>query len=148
NACVGQACAGDPVIALRAGSTHACLLRQQGGVECWGNNADGQLGDGTFTPRSEATRVSGLPPATAIAAGDRHTCAVAGEGVYCWGANTDGQLGDGNPAARPTPVVVTGVLGASDVAAGSVSSCAVARDGTVLCWGSNLHGQLGDGSGQ
>ena len=147
NACVTQACASDPVIALRAGSTHACLLRQQGGVECWGNNADGQLGDGTFTPRSEATPVAGLRPATAIAAGDRHTCAVAGGSVYCWGANTDGQLGDGARTPHPVPLTVAGISNARDIAAGSDATCAVEADGTALCWGNNSHGQLGDGTG-
>ncbi|MEA2699211.1 MAG: hypothetical protein QOI66_3482, partial [Myxococcales bacterium] len=138
--CVGDACPGNPLTALRVGAAHACLLLADGGVGCWGRNDHGQLGDGTLTPRSAPVAVNNLPPAKAIATGQQHTCAVARDGtVACWG---------GGPLA-PTgpPAVVPGIADAVDVAAGSDFSCALLASGGVQCWGDNSAGQLGDGTG-
>ena len=110
DACVGVSCASNPIRTISGGGSHACLLRADGAVLCWGRNDDGQLGDGTRTPRSVPVRV--LDDAIALAAGERHTCAVrAGGTVACWGADDTGQLGDGGgtptgsprPPSRPSP---------------------------------------------
>ena len=37
-----------------------CVVTSGGGVQCWGNNARGQLGDGSFARRAHASAVSGL----------------------------------------------------------------------------------------
>lgn len=39
------------VIDVTAGDAHACALKADGGVVCWGNNDFGQLGDGTTEDR-------------------------------------------------------------------------------------------------
>jgi alpha-tubulin suppressor-like RCC1 family protein len=146
SACVGPPCPSNALAALAAGGEHACALRDSGGVSCWGRNDDGQLGDGTRTPRSLDVTVQALPPVQAIAAGARHTCAVARTGeVWCWGADDAGQLGDGGGDARAQPVRVPNVTGATGVAAGVAFTCALLADGTATCWGDNLLGQLGDG---
>jgi alpha-tubulin suppressor-like RCC1 family protein len=146
--CVGDACPGDPIVALRSGASHSCVLRLGGTVWCWGDNGDGQLGDGTTTPRSSAVQAQGIGDATALAVGQRHTCVVRGDGtVWCWGDDSDGQLGDPSLTGRLLPGLVVGLDRMRDLAAGSASTCALTIDGTVSCWGSNAHGQLGDGSG-
>ena len=74
---------------------------------CWGRNDDGQLGDGTPTPRARAVTVAGIEGAISISAGERHTCAVTSAGaVLCWGADDAGQLGDGVGPSRATPRAV------------------------------------------
>jgi alpha-tubulin suppressor-like RCC1 family protein len=146
-ACVARACQDNPVAALAAGSTHACLRRLDGTVACWGRNDDGQLGDGTRTPHATAGAVAGLDDAISIAAGDRHTCAVRmGGSVVCWGGDDAGQLGDGGGARRLTPTPVAGVTGARAVAAGDDFSCVLRSNGGVICWGADGAGQLGDGA--
>ncbi len=47
------------VVALAAGRTHTCALMNTGGVECWGSNSLGQLGDGTKTSRFTPAAVIG-----------------------------------------------------------------------------------------
>jgi len=147
NSCVATTCAGDPIAALAAGSGHACLVRQSGRVTCWGRNADGQLGDGTRTPRSIGVPVADLDGAVAVAAGERHSCAVrAGGDVVCWGADDTGQLGDGGGGDRLAPVAVPGVTGAVAIAAGVGFSCALLADRTAVCWGDDRNGEIGDGA--
>lgn len=89
------------------GRFHACALRRDGGVACWGGNAFGQLGDGATANRTAPADVPGLGRVARIAAGSKHTCAVTAAGaVLCWGSNADGQLGDGTTVSRPRPGAV------------------------------------------
>ena len=45
---------------LAAGFSHTCALESDGDVVCWGENSDGQLGDGTNTDRLVPTAPLGL----------------------------------------------------------------------------------------
>ena len=134
-------------VVVSLGASHACALLAGGTVQCWGNNDDGQLGDGTTTNHSNPVRVIRLTDASAISAGASHSCIVLSDGpVECWGNNHYGQLGDGTTTDSSTPVPVSGITNASSVSAGADHSCALLSDGTVRCWGRNNYGQLGDGT--
>lgn len=71
--------------------------------------------------------------ATAVAAGDAHSCAVAGGTLKCWGENGAGQV-SGAPSSGSVLLPVDLAAGASLVAAGGTSTCAVVG-GSVTCWG-------------
>ena len=91
--------------------------------------------------------VTGLTGATAIAAGQYHTCAlITGGTVQCWGHNAHGELGTGTNNDSNVPVTVTGLTGATAIAAGQDHTCALISGGTVQCWGHNHYGQLGNGN--
>ncbi len=139
------------VAAIAAGVLHTCALTDSGRVKCWGDNSEGELGDGTTDDSLEPVPVSGLgTDVVGISTGWRHTCALTEVGgVKCWGANNSGQLGDGSPSERRlTPVDVTGLTsGVVAISAGGSHTCALTDAGGIWCWGSNLSGALGDGSG-
>src|ERR1017187_6752206 len=141
---------------ISAGGEHTCAI-VSGEAYCWGENYNGELGDGTNIN-------SGLPVAvdtsgvlagrtlTQITAGYEHTCALDSTGTaYCWGLNAYGQLGDGSTTSSNVPVAVdiSGVLAGqtlTQITVGVVNTCALDSAGDAYCWGWNAFGQLGDGT--
>ena len=141
---------------VSAGHEYSCGVTTTGGAYCWGDNSDGQLGDGTNTASNVPVSVGGGHIFASVSAGSRHSCGVttAGE-AYCWGDNSDGQLGDGTNANTRVPVAVTGGHSFISVSAGSGYTCGVTKSGAALCWGSNSwevwedvvdSGRLGNGT--
>src|SRR6185503_16224337 len=85
-----------PVATVGLGFAHTCAATAEGEVWCWGDNARGQLGDGSKNDvKVTPVRVAGLSgPAVAVTGGDLHSCAALASGVVqCWGDNRQGQLG-------------------------------------------------------
>ena len=135
--------------ALTVGGGHSCALLQSGGVQCWGRNGSGQVGNGANLNQASPVAVTGLGGlVTALAAGANHTCALLQSGaIQCWGDNTNGQLGDQTTVSRNLPTAVVGLAApAKGITAGSDHTCAILLDGRVQCWGDNARGQLGDGT--
>jgi alpha-tubulin suppressor-like RCC1 family protein len=113
----GASCAAaDDLVAISLGAHHTCAITADTGVECWGANTTGQLGDGTTEDRDTLTSVcvegcaGSLSGVGSVSAGSEHTCALAPAGdVWCWGRNNAGQLGDGTNTDRHIPVLALGV---------------------------------------
>jgi alpha-tubulin suppressor-like RCC1 family protein len=134
-------------ISLAAGISHTCVANDDGTVWCWGDNASGQLGDGTMQARSVPMPVPGVADAIQVAANGTHTCALTSAGtVWCWGANSNGQLGDGTLVAHASAALVPAISGAQEILTGVTHTCARLASGAIACWGSNGNGELGDGT--
>jgi Regulator of chromosome condensation (RCC1) repeat len=124
----------------------------------WGQNANGQLGDGSAMQRNVPVAVTAMgvlsgKTVVAVAAGSSHSLALCSDGTLsAWGYNSNGQLGDGTTTQRSVPTAVTTagtpLAGKTVVAiaAGLYHCLALCSDGTVVSWGYNADGELGDGS--
>lgn len=120
-----------------------CVLRDDGAVWCWGQNAEGELGDGTFVSRA-TPQPSLVTDAVDLASGEDTTCAILRDGsLVCWGLNDLGQVGDGTMTDRAIPTPVSLPAAAIEVRVGQYHACARLADGTGRCWGSNVNGELG-----
>jgi alpha-tubulin suppressor-like RCC1 family protein len=162
-----QALSGDAESVV-GGESHTCALMEDGGVQCWGDNGSGQLGDngecGTTCPIpvdvcADEACDDPLSDAVAIAAAADHTCAiVTGGRITCWGDNGDTQLvpfalcGPScdapeevcNVYNQPATECAQVVTGATALVAGTSHHCFRTGAGGVRCWGLNHEGQLGD----
>jgi hypothetical protein len=132
-------------LALSAAGNHVCARTASGTAYCWGDNSNGQLGDGTRTVRRAPVAVAGGLRFSEISAGPTLSCGIAiGTRIgYCWGLG--GTLGDGTEEDRLTPVPLSGTLRFTSVSAGT-PSCGITEDGDMYCWGLNLAGGLGNGT--
>ena len=147
---------------IATGKDHACVLAADGGVKCWGREADGRLGndqsgnsyhgypvdvvaDGTGSLLGDIVQVSSSGKGT-------HTCAVTSQGrVKCWGNGDEGKLGLRNASDKSIPQNVrasgSGNSLLSDiiqVATGNNHTCALTSRGEVKCWGDGDGGRLGN----
>ena len=128
------------------GNAHACAAAS-GIVYCWGDNVDGQLGDGTIVDHLTPTPVAGINGVTGVAVGEAHSCALTDAGaVWCWGAGTGGETGSGDFSASRVPVPVADLAsGVSAITAGLLHTCARLASGGIVCWGIGDMGELGHG---
>jgi len=122
-------------VAIASGDDHVCALRAEGSVSCWGNNADGQLGNLARQTWNEPAPLRGLNDATRIVAGSRHSCVLRKTGgAICWGANDKGQLGDGSKNGHERPSAVADLSGLIGLAAAGSRTCGF-TSAAVYCFG-------------
>ena len=119
-----------------------------GNVWCWGQNNNGQLGDGTYNNSAIPVQVKDGHIFTSITRGQSHTCALESSGkAWCWGDGSQGQLGNGNTSSKNYPVPVSNPPAAfSSIVGGYYHTCGLDASGNAYCWGYNNAGQLGDGT--
>lgn len=108
-----------PVLKIATGGSHACAIKLDGTVQCWGVDNYGQ-----------ATVPPDLGPVLDIGAGGYHTCALKiDSSVVCWGT-------------PPPAIAVPGDLGAvQQLSSGEATNCVLEAAGTVRCWGYDGGGQ-------
>ena len=149
---------------IMGGEVHNVAVKSDGTVWAWGQNAFGQLGDGTTNDESAPVPVGlgCVPPlgsVTKLGGRTYWNLAVKSDGtVWAWGMNQGGQLGNGatistlDPNQNTVPVQVTnsqtgGVIhNPIQVSCGYTYGVALATNGTVWTWGTGSHGELGNGT--
>lgn len=127
-----------------------CARFSSGGIQCWGNGAQGQLGSGVSTDLGSMSPVAveGMPPrVVGLALGWRHACAVTSGGdAFCWGSNEEGQLGlgatTGAKVSRPSLVQLPGKV--TQLVASLTGTCALLEGGDVYCWGEHWTREPGE----
>lgn len=151
------------IVDVVSDQSYASVLTDTGQVWSAGLNNQGQLGDGSATNRSTATKFQ-LPvgvKAVSMWSASRgttdptfnNTYVIGDDGkVYGAGSNTYGQLGR-NPSTTPTssvpialPVFNGTILKAKEVQAGYGTAVILADNGRIYTIGNNSDGQLGDGT--
>jgi alpha-tubulin suppressor-like RCC1 family protein len=136
--------------AIAAGSADSFAVDVNGHAWAWGNNRQGQLGNGTTANSSlpVAVRMPAGVEFTVITAG-AHTVALDKNGqAWAWGDNHDGELGDGTTNDSSTPVRVRMPAGVRfmAIAAGTDFTVALDQDDRAWTWGNNDTHQLGLGT--
>ena len=141
-----------------SGWNHTCSVDHDKKAHCWGEGANGALGNGStsnkYTPvEIDMSGVLAGKTIKQISVGDWNTCAIASDDkVYCWGYGISfGDLGNGTFSQSNVPVAVStsGVLAGKtikQISASDFHTCAIASDGEAYCWGGNTDGQLGNNS--
>src|SRR4030095_1557204 len=114
-------------VQVAAGNLHSCVLADDGAVQCWGDNSNGELNVPALPAGARYTQVSVSNEARDDPAYGTVSCALRSDGAaVCWGSSGQGQLG---VPALPADVVYT------SVSASHYNACASRSDGAVLCWG-------------
>ena len=131
-------------IGISAGESHACVLKKDQNVYCWGQNQLFQLGNNLSRIETIPVKVEGISAITQISSGLNHTCALTETRfVYCWGDNKFGQLGIGTTLIlKEKPSIVLGLKNVVSLQIGYNSSCASIEKVGFNCWGWGIDGEL------
>ncbi|MDK2124898.1 RCC1 domain-containing protein [Parachitinimonas caeni] len=138
------------VISIAAGEYHSAVLFDDGSVWAWGYNVKGDLGDGTYTDRSNprpvlAGNAADSPPLKGVAqiathAGE-HTLALKTDGsLVSWGSNFWGQLGLGYTSfAQNSPILVKGEGGIDKLKLGTPDTSAMDSSARLFGWAERVY---------
>jgi hypothetical protein len=135
------------VTQISVGDQHACAVKKDATLWCWGSNEHGQLGIGNVIQQSVPVKVP-LEGVQSVSAGGAHSCALKLDGtLWCWGNNSQDLLGVPQGACTTTcgssgsaccrsPAQVPGVGAPIGVhAASALSTATWDAHGTLRVWG-------------
>ena len=118
-------------IAVSAGDSHTCAIRDTGAIVCWGLNDEGQ----TDAPEEGSY--------TAVSASWEYTCAISASDkeIECWGATSE------HDVTKRTGIILRPGESLTDapdgeftaVSAVRQSSCGLRSTGAIECWGYDDH---------
>lgn len=150
---VSTGVSGSAWIAVAPGGDATCGIRDDGTAWCWGNNANGALGNAASRAASALpveVNTNGLTGTrwTVIDVNDGTVCGLRDDkSAWCWGRGYSGQLGDDTTETQrsPAPVKTLQVTAWRDISVGEFHTCGIADNGSAWCWGANFDGEVGNG---
>jgi alpha-tubulin suppressor-like RCC1 family protein len=126
-------------LAVEGGIDNMCGIRSGGNLYCWGDNDNGQIGDGSEDASSSPSGVALQGNWTAVSTGDYNaTCGIRSGELYCWGRNSAGMLGLGTTDSNvrhSSPQRVGSFSDWESVSVGEAHVCAIRSGGQLFCWG-------------
>ena len=124
---------------VSVGKDFACAVISLA-VKCWGDNSQGQLGQGNTTAATGAVSVTGISDVKKLTSGDQYSCVLNNSGTsFCWGDNSSNQIAP--TSSDQTTRVPTTFGTAADIEAGSLHLCALLIDASIKCLGDNSKAQ-------
>ncbi len=140
-----------------AGKSFAMALASDGNLYAWGDDTNGELGQGkTVSKSTEPLKVAAPQGITftnvATGPGSQHVHALGSDGkFYTWGLNSSYQLGhsyDANtPFYDPNPVemnLIPDGITFTQISTGEFFSLALGSDNNLYSWGRGKQGQSGN----
>ena len=135
---------------VSVGGGFTVALKTDGSLWAWGQNQDGELGDGGTTTKNSPEMVGSDHNWKSVSAGGNFVAAIKSNGtLWTWGDDQYGELGDHQQAPgfqtyRAAPAQVGGYTDWTAVVASSYHVLATQSDGSLWAWGENSQVQLGD----
>ncbi|HMR19727.1 MAG TPA: hypothetical protein PKA53_10555, partial [Sphingobacterium sp.] len=120
---------------VETATNHSLGIKDDGTLWGWGNNLDGQLGNGSIIEQNVPVQIGKDNDWKIISSGDDYTLGIKNDGtLWAWGENRDGKLGDGTTISKlvPTKISTDAWL---HVSTGLSMSIGVKTDGTAWAWG-------------
>lgn len=128
------------VVSVSTSSDLSTAITSNGDLYCWGDNGQGQVGNGTYIDQTTPVKV--LENVASVYPYGNDVAAITTNGdLYCWGYNYRGEVGNGTTSSQNTPVKV--LENVSSFSWHGWRSVAVTVDGDLYCWGQNTYGEAG-----
>ena len=116
---------------------HNVAIKNNGTLWAWGDNSDGQLGDGTLITKNVPTQI-GTDQWKMVRAGRNHSVGIKQDGtLWAWGDNQKATLGDGTFVNKIVPTLINSGTNWKMVSCNIFRNIAIKEDGTLWVWGSN-----------
>jgi len=125
--------------AIVATSRSSFAVQPDGSLWAWGNNGNGQLGDGTNVDRHSPVKI--MDDVVSVESNDRYTMAVTTDNtLWIWGQHDFDQPEEGDIIDRYVPTKLLDDVVA--VASNDRTAMAIRTDGSLWAAGVNSHGLL------